>query len=46
MASYFGYGRGDALPRGRSWLRVTVLEVDPALAGRAATSSCSRRWTC
>lgn len=36
MASYFGYGRGDALPRGRSWLRVTVLEVDPALAGRAA----------
>jgi len=35
-ASYFGYGRGDALPRGRSWLRVTVLEVDPALAGRAA----------
>ncbi|WP_329840387.1 hypothetical protein [Stenotrophomonas geniculata] len=35
MASYFGYGRGDALPRGRSWLRVTVLEVDPALAGRA-----------
>jgi hypothetical protein len=32
----FGYGRGDALPRGRSWLRVTVLEVDPALAGRAA----------
>ncbi len=36
-ASYFGYGRGDALPRGRSWLRVTVLEVDPALAGRAAS---------
>lgn len=36
MASYFGYGRGDALPRGRSWLRVTVLEVDPALEGRAA----------
>lgn len=36
VASYFGYGRGDALPRGRSWLRVTVLEVDPALAGRAA----------
>ena len=36
MASYFGYGRGDALPRGRSWLRVTVLQVDPALAGRAA----------
>jgi len=36
MASCFGYGRGDALPRGRSWLRVTVLEVDPALAGRAA----------
>ena len=35
-ASYFGYGRGDALPRGRSWLRATVLEVDPALAGRAA----------
>lgn len=35
-AFYFGYGRGDALPRGRSWLRVTVLEVDPALAGRAA----------
>lgn len=35
-ASYFGYGRGDALPRGRSWLRVTVLEVDPALAGRQA----------
>ncbi|WP_329860184.1 hypothetical protein [Stenotrophomonas sp. SMYL89] len=35
-ASYFGYGPGDALPRGRSWLRVTVLEVDPALAGRAA----------
>ncbi|MHC1654225.1 hypothetical protein ACODUL_13200 [Stenotrophomonas maltophilia] len=37
MASYFGYGRGDALPRGRSSLRVTVLDVDPALAGRAAT---------
>lgn len=36
MASYFGYGRGDALPRGRSWLRVTVLEVDPALAGHPA----------
>lgn len=36
MAFYFGYGRGDALPRGRSWLRVTVLEVDPALAGHAA----------
>ncbi|HGM7321927.1 TPA: hypothetical protein ACKQCD_003085 [Stenotrophomonas maltophilia] len=36
-ASYFGYGRGDALPRGRSWLRLTVLEVDPALAGRAAS---------
>lgn len=36
MASYFGYGRGDALPRGRSWLRVTVLEVDPALVGQAA----------
>lgn len=36
-ASYFGYGRGDALPRGRSWLRVTVLEVEPALAGRAAS---------
>ncbi len=36
MASYFGYGRGDALPRGRSWLRVTVLEVGPALAGRTA----------
>ncbi|RTQ90654.1 MULTISPECIES: hypothetical protein [Stenotrophomonas] len=36
MASYFGYGRGDALPRGRSWLRVTVLEVDPALVGHAA----------
>ncbi|KAG1540866.1 hypothetical protein G6F50_014302 [Rhizopus delemar] len=36
-ASYFGYGRGDALPRGRSWLRLTVLAVDPALAGRAAT---------
>ncbi len=35
-AFYFGYGRGDALPRGRSWLRVTVLEVDPALAGHAA----------
>lgn len=35
-ASYFGYGRGDALPRGRSWLRVTVLEVDPALAGHEA----------
>ncbi|HIE0127648.1 hypothetical protein [Stenotrophomonas maltophilia] len=35
-AFYFGYGRGNALPRGRSWLRVTVLEVDPALAGRAA----------
>lgn len=37
MASYFGYGRGDALPRGRSWVRLTVLEVDPALADRAAT---------
>lgn len=37
MAPYFGYGRGDALPRGRSWVRVTVLEVDPALADRAAT---------
>ncbi|MFL4599665.1 hypothetical protein ACJ6WI_20625 [Stenotrophomonas maltophilia] len=36
-ASYFGYGRGDALPRGRSWLRLTVLAVDPALAGRAAS---------
>lgn len=36
-ASYFGYGRGDALPRGRSSLRLTVLEVDPALAGRAAS---------
>ncbi|MCF3502595.1 hypothetical protein GUL02_19500 [Stenotrophomonas maltophilia] len=36
MASYFGYGRGDALSRGRSWLRVTLLEVDPALAGSAA----------
>ncbi|MBN5160843.1 MULTISPECIES: hypothetical protein [unclassified Stenotrophomonas] len=36
-ASYFGYGRGDALPRGRSWLRVTVLEVEPALAGRVAS---------
>ena len=36
-ASYFGYGRGDALPRGRSWLRLTVLEVDPALAGRTAS---------
>ena len=36
-ASYFGYGRGDALPRGRSWLRVTVLAVEPALAGRAAS---------
>ena len=36
-ASYFGYGRGDALPRGRSWLRVTVLEVEPALLGRPAT---------
>lgn len=36
MAPYFGYGRGDALPRGRSWLRVTVLEVDPALAGHPA----------
>ncbi|WP_459048335.1 hypothetical protein [Stenotrophomonas sp. PSU_St99] len=35
-AFYFGYGRGDALPRGRSWLRVTVLEVDPALAGHSA----------
>ncbi|HIE5096762.1 TPA: hypothetical protein ACXNC8_002806 [Stenotrophomonas maltophilia] len=35
-ASYFGYGRADALPQGRSWLRVTVLAVDPALAGRAA----------
>ena len=34
MAPY--YGRGDALPRGRSWLRVTVLEVDPALAGHSA----------
>jgi len=36
-AFYFGYGRRDALPRGRSWLRLTVLEVDPALAGRAAS---------
>ncbi|MBN5127861.1 hypothetical protein JY452_17880 [Stenotrophomonas maltophilia] len=36
MAPYYGYGRGDALPRGRSWLRVTVLEVDPALAGHSA----------
>ncbi|TDB33008.1 hypothetical protein TEP_04675 [Stenotrophomonas sp. TEPEL] len=36
-AAYFGYGRGDALPRGRSWLRVTVLEVEPALVGRPAT---------
>lgn len=36
-AAYFGYGRGDALPRGRSWLRVTVLEVEPALLGRPAT---------
>lgn len=36
-ALYFGYGRGDALPRGRSSLRLTVLEVDPALAGRAAS---------
>ena len=36
-ASYFGYGRSDALPRGRSSLRLTVLEVDPALAGRAAS---------
>ena len=36
MASYFGHGRGDALPRGRSWLRVTVLEVDPALVGHVA----------
>lgn len=36
-AFYFGYGRGDALPRGRSSLQVTVLEVAPALAGRAAT---------
>lgn len=36
-ASYFGYGRGDALPRGRSWLRVTVLETGPALAGRPAS---------
>jgi len=36
-AAYFGYGRGDALPRGRSTLRLTVLDVDPALAGRAAT---------
>ena len=36
-ASYFGYGRGDALPRGRSSLRLTVLEVDPALAGRAVS---------
>lgn len=36
-ASYFGYGRGDALPRGRSSLRLTVLEVEPALAGRAAS---------
>ena len=36
MASCFGYGRSDALPRGRSWLRVTVLEVDPALAGQPA----------
>lgn len=35
-AFYFGYGRGDALPRGRSSLRVTVLDVDPALADRAA----------
>lgn len=35
-AFYFGYGRGDALPRGRSWLRVTVLEAAPALAGHAA----------
>ncbi|MEG9860674.1 hypothetical protein [Stenotrophomonas sepilia] len=36
-ASYFGYGRSDALRRGRSSLRLTVLEVDPALAGRAAS---------
>ncbi|MCR8714623.1 hypothetical protein [Stenotrophomonas indicatrix] len=36
-AAYFGYGGADALPRGRSWLRVTVLEVEPALAGRPAT---------
>jgi len=35
--AYFGYGRGNALPRGRSWLRVTVLDVEPALAGRAAS---------
>lgn len=36
MASCFGYGRSDALPRGRSWLRVTVLKVGPALAGHPA----------
>ncbi|HDS1551574.1 hypothetical protein [Stenotrophomonas maltophilia] len=36
MASCFGYGRSDALPRGRSWLRVTVLKVDPALAEHPA----------
>ena len=38
-AFYFGYARGDALPRGRSWRRVTVLEVDPALAGHVADIS-------
>lgn len=45
-ASYFGYGRGDALPRGRSWLRVTVLEVTRLWPGTRQTSSCSHRWTC
>ncbi|WP_260619757.1 hypothetical protein [Stenotrophomonas maltophilia] len=30
------HGRGDALPRGCSWLRVTVLKVDPALAEHPA----------
>ncbi len=41
-----GYGRGDALPRGRSWLRVTVLEVDRRWRDALQTSSCSRRWVC
>jgi len=38
-ASYFGYGRGDARPRGRSWLRLTVLEV----CGRSSSGS---PWHC